>query len=150
MDHPSHPGLAARLVLITCCCVTNSPRLGDPKQSPLHYPREFWVIRARCSSDACLLSELFEPQLGRPEQLGMEPSGAFPSRVWHSDWGDSQVWLGWDICMGTVAWGSPISCELRMSKQRATWSLMCQKSPGIISILLLQVVTSLLVCEERA
>lgn len=59
-------------------------------------------------------------------------------------------WDVWAISMGTVAWGSRISYELRMSKQRATRSLMSQKSPGIISTLLLQVVTSLLVCEEKA
>ena len=67
------------------CCVTNSPNLGDTKQPLLHYYHGFQIISARCSSYACLCSELFEPQLGRPKQLGMEPSGDFHSCVWCSD-----------------------------------------------------------------
>lgn len=64
---------------MTDCHGTSHPNLGT-KQPPFHDPRERGCQKlgqgAALTRHSC--SAMREPQLGRSEQPGTEPSGAFP------------------------------------------------------------------------
>lgn len=95
--------------------------------------------------DARLCSELFGPQLRRPEQPGMEPFRAWCPEGMTRRYGSAGA-IGWDACMwslrvamasswcGRLRWGwgwvRLATWELRMSKRRSSWPLTSHKSRG--------------------